>query len=91
MGFSKYMKSSSSTADKPAPEKEGDNGEQKYEVGNPYHIGRRGNRWVVVKNDDGKVMGRFPSHAKALAQFRALEIAAHKEDPGATQPKRSQA
>jgi hypothetical protein len=50
--------------------------------GNPYSVVRRSRRWFVVKRDSGKVVpggdhGR--DKAKALAHFRALEMAAHGE------------
>lgn len=47
--------------------------------GNPYHVAKRDGKWLVVKNGDGKVMGAHDSREKAMKQFAALEIAAHKE------------
>jgi len=50
--------------------------------GNPYSVVKRSGRWFVVKRDTGKVVpggdhGR--DKKKALAHFRALEMAAHGE------------
>lgn len=47
--------------------------------GNPYHVLKRDGKFLVVKNDDGKVMGTHDTRQKAMKQFAALEIAAHKE------------
>ncbi|HEY6866257.1 MAG TPA: hypothetical protein VI792_03305 [Candidatus Eisenbacteria bacterium] len=47
---------------------------------NPYKIEKDGDQFHVIKIDDGKVMGTFPSHAQAMAQFAALEIHAHQEE-----------
>jgi len=38
----------------------------------PYQIRKAGNKFTVVKADDGKVMGTHPSRTKARAQLRAL-------------------
>ena len=42
--------------------------------GNPFEVRKRGSKFVVIKTTDGKVMGTHDTRAKALAQFRALEI-----------------
>jgi len=38
----------------------------------PWKIVKRGSQYAVVKESNGKVVGTHPSHAKALAQLRAL-------------------
>lgn len=38
----------------------------------PYRVQKRNNSYVVVKENDGKVMGTHPSRERALAQLRAL-------------------
>lgn len=48
-------------------------------MSNPYKIAKRGSKYCVVKVHGGKVMGCHLSRARALKQFAALEIAAHKE------------
>lgn len=53
--------------------------EEVIQAGNPYKIAKRGGEFVVVKIANGKVMGTHDTLAKAQAQFRALEAAAHKE------------
>ena len=40
----------------------------------PYAIRRKGNKWLVVKKDDGKVMGTHPSKEKAAKQIMAIHI-----------------
>jgi hypothetical protein len=38
----------------------------------PYKIEKRDSKYVVVKEDDGKVMGTHESYEKARAQQKAL-------------------
>jgi hypothetical protein len=38
----------------------------------PYKIQKRDSKWVVVKEDDGKVMGTHESYEKARDQQKAL-------------------
>lgn len=38
----------------------------------PYRIEKRGNKWVVVNEDTGKVKGTHDSEEKARAQMRLL-------------------
>ena len=38
----------------------------------PYEIAKEGNSYVVKKKDGSKVFGTHPTHAKAVAQLRAL-------------------
>lgn len=38
----------------------------------PYKVRKRGTKYVVVKENDGKVMGTHSSQSKAQAQVRAL-------------------
>ena len=38
----------------------------------PYAVHKRGDKYVVVKKDDGKVMGTHESLKKARAQIKAI-------------------
>lgn len=38
----------------------------------PWRIRRSGNKWQVVNQDTGRVMGEHDTKAKAMAQLRAL-------------------
>lgn len=38
----------------------------------PWRIQKKGDKWLVVKEEDGKVVGTHPSREKALAHLRAL-------------------
>lgn len=42
-------------------------------------IRKDGDKWVLYTKDGSRVLGRHSSHAKALAQERAIEIAKHKK------------
>lgn len=49
------------------------------EEGNPYKVMKAGDKFKVIGIDSGKVHGTFDSRAKALAQFRKLEMLYHEE------------
>lgn len=49
------------------------------EEGNPYKVVKAGDKFKVVGIDSGKVHGTFDSRAKALRQFRLLEMKYHEE------------
>ena len=38
----------------------------------PYHIEKKDDQYQVIKNDDGKVMGKHDSEEKAKSQIAAL-------------------
>jgi hypothetical protein len=38
----------------------------------PYSVGKQGNKYVVKKKSDGKIMGRHSTRKKALAQVAAI-------------------
>ena len=44
----------------------------------PYAVHKRGDKYVVVKKDDGKVMGTHESLEKARAQIRAIYANEHR-------------
>lgn len=44
--------------------------------------------WNVYNKAGTKKLGSHPNKAKAMAQLRAIEISKHKNEPGATQPKK---
>lgn len=45
----------------------------------PYRIKKQGNKYAVIKQDDGKVMGVHVSEKKAKAQVRALYASERKK------------
>lgn len=45
----------------------------------PYEIQKRGNKFVVVKKDDGQVMGSHDSDNEAKAQIAAIHISEAKK------------
>lgn len=44
----------------------------------PYSVSKRGNSYVVVKDSDGKVMGRHKTKGKAQKQIAAIYANEHK-------------
>lgn len=48
-------------------------------VGGPYQIIKKGEEFQVVNMETGAVKGKHATKAKALKQFRALEMLAHEE------------
>jgi len=49
-------------------------GDQVTKTGNPYRIVKRGKKWLVIKADDGKVMGTHPTKEDAMKQLAALHF-----------------
>lgn len=53
----------------------------------PYSIVRQPNRWCVVKDDDGRVMGCHDTLREAQAQLTALNIAESNRDKYRIEPR----
>lgn len=43
---------------------------------NPY-IKKRGNKWVIIQKDTGKILSEHDTREKAEASFRAMEMSKH--------------
>lgn len=57
---------------------------------NPYSIKREGSAWLVLKDSDGRVMGRHESREAALRQLAALEAAEAEDGADAVDDKRDE-